>query len=560
MREDTIYDLFYASLSGSASEAQHTRLVELLEGSEEIQQEYVDYVVLFVHFYRREGARVGIDHKVPLSNIEHILIDLGSQEQQAASLVKEKPDVVNHILADDRRAKRHSKKNVRSNILLYAASMAAVLMFGFIVFDNYNKSNDSNAGKVEEILRPVALVTDQLNTEWNAGSAALDTKQKIYTDNRVYDLAKGSIEIEYKTGVDAIVEGPARFRFNENGVDLESGRIYSKVSKRGRGFSVNTPFMRFVDLGTEFGINVDSTRGAELHVIKGLVQYSDNQTNVSDTVTENNAISYSVQSKRTTAIPVQKYSFIRDLDSGSELAWRGVELDVADIVGGGNGFGTGKANSGVDFNKAKVAPVERETPAFKIREFIAVDNPFIDGVFIPDGGSGYVQVSTTGLKYARFPNTKGECYVPVCNNTVIKQGFDKELKSTELILRSEAGVEKLAPRICVHANAGITFDLDAINDSLEAGLVRTFDADFGLLDIEEFNSDVNRQDFVDTDVFILVDGKLSFSHLNYRSTDEILHIKVDLPEDARFLTIVCTEGERNYSDWPLFINPVLIVK
>ncbi len=69
------------------------------------------------------------------------------------------------------------------------------------------------------------------------------------------------------------IEGPAVWQLSsDQRLQLEAGKLLAQVPKTGVGFTVVTPTAEVVDLGTEFGIDVDQQGATELHVIRGRVE------------------------------------------------------------------------------------------------------------------------------------------------------------------------------------------------------------------------------------------------------------------------------------------------
>jgi ferric-dicitrate binding protein FerR (iron transport regulator) len=56
-------------------------------------------------------------------------------------------------------------------------------------------------------------------------------------------------------------------------VDLRQGRVGAQVPTQAIGFTVATPAVDFVDLGTEFSLTLDETNACELQVFDGLVEF-----------------------------------------------------------------------------------------------------------------------------------------------------------------------------------------------------------------------------------------------------------------------------------------------
>ena len=439
------------------------------------------------------------------------------------------------------------KKNIY-RVYSILVSAAAVFMILFVVYANVFPP---------QLSEEVAVVKDQLDVDWDISSDNLKNGEKLMTNQLPYVINKGLIKLSYDEGVDIVIEGPAKFTIEKKGLDFAYGRLYSYVTEIGHGFTVDTPNNRFIDLGTEFGVFVNQNLTSELHVFTGEVQYYSGlkgAPKVSKTIRADNARRFDTDSGQIQIIRVEENVFARDVNSKTGIIWRGQNsIDLADVIGGGNGLGTGHLNYGVDFKDGKSVPVEEEIGSLESYGYVLAEHPFIDGVFIPDGEDGDVQITSTNVIYDGFPDTNGKWYIPISNNSVIKKKI-KDSKTNvgieKLLLNGENLVSSLSSRICLHPNVGITFDMDVIRRSCPNIDFRSFAAKFGF--IQSYSTEQ-----ADVDLYVLLDGKMSGSYTNYLSSESPLDIKVDIEKEDRFLTIVCTEGAENKYDWVLLVNPIL---
>jgi ferric-dicitrate binding protein FerR (iron transport regulator) len=69
------------------------------------------------------------------------------------------------------------------------------------------------------------------------------------------------------------MEGPTTMRVESpKDIRLTSGRIAAKVPQSAVGFMVHSTLADFVDLGTEFSLQLDAEKTFQLHVFEGLVE------------------------------------------------------------------------------------------------------------------------------------------------------------------------------------------------------------------------------------------------------------------------------------------------
>jgi len=216
-----------------------------------------------------------------------------------------------------------------------------------------------------------------------------------------------------------------------------------------------------------------------------------------------------------------------------------VVLDLADMVGGGDGTGTGTPNTGIDPRTgATVVGITSTNNPGLANAYSGVAHPYIDGAFVPDGDVGgpvATQVTSTGLT-ANFPNTDG-------NSWENGMGFNAGCCGGDLRIGGVVTDMFSAPHsgIGFHSNKGITFDLDAIRAA--TGLVPKRYA--GFADVRPGGGGN-----ADIDHFVLLDGVIVASALNLTDNgSNATFFDVPISNGNRFLTFVGTSGaDQNYSN------------
>ena len=219
-------------------------------------------------------------------------------------------------------------------------------------------------------------------------------------------------------------------------------------------------------------------------------------------------------------------------------------LDLADIVGGGNGEGTGNLDRGIDPRTGK-AETKRLGYLDKVEanRFVPCDNRFIDGVFIPkgEGGKANIPVSSTGITVTDISGADSKAWDMIRNGPVNSQ-HSPELGGVHFADGSKS-------LLGLHANAGITFDLAEFRDAIGEKALR-FSAQVGYFGQE------NGKAFADVRVF--VDGKMVAEFRKLKRADHLTDINVLIPASARFLILMATDGGNGISmDQIGFGNPRL---
>jgi hypothetical protein len=86
-------------------------------------------------------------------------------------------------------------------------------------------------------------------------------------------IDSGLVELQLKQGVTLVVEGPAKWSIDgKNNATLKQGKLVAKVPQQAIGFTLQTPTAKIVDLGTEFGVEVQPDGRSILQVLKGEVE------------------------------------------------------------------------------------------------------------------------------------------------------------------------------------------------------------------------------------------------------------------------------------------------
>jgi len=88
-------------------------------------------------------------------------------------------------------------------------------------------------------------------------------------------LEGGAIELTFDAGAQVTVFGPADFEITSaTSINCQRGRVTAVVDERGKGFVVQTPRAKVVDLGTQFGLSISEKGETEVVVFQGSVDMS----------------------------------------------------------------------------------------------------------------------------------------------------------------------------------------------------------------------------------------------------------------------------------------------
>jgi hypothetical protein len=117
-------------------------------------------------------------------------------------------------------------------------------------------------GGDEQIDRGAAILTRAVDAEWTSPKAVAARPGDSLHPGPL-GLRTGVAQIEFFSGASLVVEGPAEFEIiSPWRVVWRGGRGRVRVPPAARGFEVLAPGLQLVDLGTEFGVEVDRVGGA----------------------------------------------------------------------------------------------------------------------------------------------------------------------------------------------------------------------------------------------------------------------------------------------------------
>lgn len=473
---------------------------------------------------------------------------LAEVERAAESVPMEEAEAERQVIRKVERPRSvHSVSKL--SVVTFILSAAALLFFVVLL----NLSPNANM--------EVATLTDSLNAVF-AGSGEIPNGSRLLDHGDSLWLQKGIVKIEFDYGAQVVIEAPAEFQLNSADIiTLRSGRIHAYVPGRSKGFTVTTPNASIIDLGTEFAVKVDFDGASEVHMFKGkasLIPGAKGEVSGSSQILTENQARRVEAAGTVREIQARPTDFVRDVDSENGFTWRGhTTVNLADIVGGGNGFGTGRLEVGINPETGVSAYRDRERgKASSYQGFQSVDdNPYVDGVFCPEQGSASVQVSTAGDVFEDCPLTTKTYWGFVMNSGWFGQSegkFDGNLALEGTVYGSTE-----FPAIAMHPNLGVTFDLDAIRQSVGHFGIDRFTAMCGISETVLENRTLKT--VPKASFYVLLDGAKVFERTDATPTDEAADIDVAVPATARFLTLMVTEGsDGTYEgDWTLFTEPLL---
>ncbi|MBN2210354.1 MAG: FecR domain-containing protein [Sedimentisphaerales bacterium] len=543
------------------------RLEELLIDHPERQRYYIEHAFLCtdLHF-----QYIG-------PTINDVMHTLGSQQDSSEELdffrkvIEEDLALASSVIENKQEQTYAERKNyiskrlTRKNIFSFLLKAAAVLMFSLamIYLDSLLKREKTKP-------QIVAMVSDSINAKWG-NSASISPGSWLYADGMPLSLQEGLVKVRFDQGADVILEAPCEFKLlSTNKMNLNQGRLYAKVTPKGYGFTVVAPGCTIVDLGTEFGVIATTEGLSEAHVLEGQVelweQTASGRNPTSYHLHKGQIGSFSREGKvHIESRPARSTAFIREIPQEITASIPGRILDLADIVGGGNGFGSGLLGWAIDPETGKqldaslaaewILERHRKEAKFGNGDYIPVTwSPYIDGVFIPHIENGEAQINSLGYRHS-FTSFAGKFY---CFAPVINGGFVNKNYSDPIVMQGITYGTKEHPAISLHSAMGITFDLQALRNHNPSLRISRFETLCGISETVANDKDWDRAGHGEVEFWIFLDNRLIEQFLLQEMDFRRIHL--DIPEQTRFLTLSCTQGYSFEKDWSVFGRPVLILE
>ncbi len=147
-------------------------------------------------------------------------------------------------------------------VAIWAASLAAcvTLLASIALF-----------GKGTFFRRPVATLVQVENCKWSGSDLPTAVNSRLGAGTLA--LVEGIATLRFKNGATVTIEAPTKLEIlNAMHCRLIEGSLVAEVPEPAHGFTIDTPDIKVVDLGTKFGVTTASTGNSQVHVFTGEVE------------------------------------------------------------------------------------------------------------------------------------------------------------------------------------------------------------------------------------------------------------------------------------------------
>jgi hypothetical protein len=546
-------ELILKEMDGTTTEGERAELNRLLGSDADARAYYLEFIVLCGELLLSGQTAVATDFLCRPQDIEKSALwrALAENERTAEAIPAEKTKPVFPISYRntdfiDRKPHRVSKLAFYTAVI---STAALLLMIAYVITHPRTLAD------------PVATVTGQNRAVWAESAVDISNKNRLCAHSTL-NLLEGFAEITFDNQARIIVQSPSKFDIEDyNQIFLHSGKLTVRVPPTAIGFVVRTTGASIVDYGTEFGVTADSSGQTETHVFEGQVELRAGTDPVrfaeAQKLISGQGGQVDKDGKLTVDSLSQRTYYVRRLPTVEHFGQPGKRIDLADIMGGGNGFGTGRQRVAIDPTSGQINEdfrmFNRKPNSVRYCPVPAI--PCVDGVFIPLGGSVPQIVTSQGHTFSQCPETAGTYWLNLTNYPVASFMGNDQKQPEDIHLVRLGGVQygtPMLPAIMMHSNLGVTFDLDAIRATVPGTRILRFTSSAG------FSETIDREN-VAADLWVLLDGEnCRTAHLIQDQMHSAVYFNVDIQDHHRFLTLMTTDGgDGNGGDWTFFASPAL---
>ena len=408
-----------------------------------------------------------------------------------------------------------------------------VLLPIFLLFLVMNNSTVETLPVVAKVIRQTE------GTQWQGRHTSL-AGSDILLGQRLR-CQSGAVELRMDSGVVVLLEGNTSFFLTgPNMIYLERGSLVAKVPHEASGFAIQTSDADFIDIGTEFGVNVEPGKMSKTKVLDGqIVVQTEGEdgkkkrvhfsTNEAAQVTSSgqvepispNAISF------TSIYPDDRVCLFNLICHSSSYYPDGIWIDPRN----------GKVKLPTEKGWFLDNPEDPQVNGIGFHS--ASHIPVIDGVFTPTPGENVI-INSNGDRFDKIGNGTSDSH---CCFAIGKSKRTSSWRVPQDYADILTGVSDLQSTsdsdnhvfMNIHANLGVTFDLEEVNRYTGRKAIQ-------FVATARKGEDIIYEKPSELDLLILADKKLIYEKRGIKIQEGIFPVRIDIPEGTRFLTVISADG------------------
>jgi hypothetical protein len=259
IQQKQIMDILILSLEGEAGSEDLQKLKAILDISSEARDYYLKAVIAAECIREMDWEAKDFANETDSCEGFNTTLwkALADEEKNAETIEIAQPPAQETVVYQmpvqiQRRVSRMSL----AAIIISTAALLLLLVYVFL--------NPRTPGSV------VGVLTEAVDAQWQDNAMPAEAGQDLRKGS--FSLQRGLVQVRFDSGARVILEGPAQVELlSGNSMYLRRGKIVATVGREAIGFVVNTPQGKVLDLGTEYGIQVNQTGQSQVHVFNGEV-------------------------------------------------------------------------------------------------------------------------------------------------------------------------------------------------------------------------------------------------------------------------------------------------
>lgn len=252
--------------AGDLTEENAERLRGIIRGSAELRKRFVEHQLISVALSNAIGSLESLS-----GGSDDAPLPAGSAGQQSPLLAVD-------IAAENERTKASISRPGRNawHRMMLAAAASLFLIVGarwlYLEVTSASESQPENLGILDDepTARGLAILSNSVGAQWAGEKTPLIGE--ALTRGK-FALTEGLAQLEFFCGATVVLDGPTEFELlSPMHARVLSGRLRAEVPPAARGFTIDLPDGRVIDLGTEFGVEVDQGN-TNIQVFDGKLEY-----------------------------------------------------------------------------------------------------------------------------------------------------------------------------------------------------------------------------------------------------------------------------------------------
>ncbi len=266
-RHDELFELLSDLVDSELPPARAERLRDLLRDDPEAQDLYLEFMKLHAHLHLAYDSGAGAADMPGGSSMPLKPLSISPFEAAESGAIADELDI---------NAGAHPAGRFWPSPLVIGWALAGLFAIALLIVSRPVEPRKSQVAtrplEKVELSNGLAVVVKATGARWKTSGGRVPKEGDLLPQCRL-DVAEGRVMLSMLSGVTVIVEGPADIELlSMDRITCHRGKLRTKVPEGAEGFVVTGPNSAVIDLGTEFGININQDGKSRGKVFKGEVE------------------------------------------------------------------------------------------------------------------------------------------------------------------------------------------------------------------------------------------------------------------------------------------------